>query len=268
MTVSLYAGVAGRPAGVPLVLLHAFPVTSLMWPAQARSLADVAYVITPDQRGFGRSPMYGAGEDRAAPPSLTQVADDLAALLDRLSLESVVLGGVSMGGYVVMEMLRRHPERIRAIALIDTKMEADSGEARAGRLAMAETVLRQDSSWEVVEKVVPNLLGPTTLRERANVPYRVGFMAGSAAPESVAWAQRAMAARPDSTETLRGADVPALVVVGDEDAISPPPMAEAMAQTLPQADLVVVRGAGHLSPIEAPEAVSGALRAFLARLPG
>jgi pimeloyl-ACP methyl ester carboxylesterase len=247
-------------AGAPLVLLHAFPLSSAMWLDQRDGLAGVCRVITPDQRGFGGSPL---GDD---PPSLDVAADDVAELLDRLDLEQVVLGGLSMGGYVAMALLRRHPERISAVVLADTKANADQDAARANRERIAAAVESDDASTVLVDEVLPTLLGSTTVASRPLVSGRVRGLVQAAPPAAVAWAQRAMAARPDSFDALRAFDRPALVIVGAEDVLAPPPDAQAMADALPQSRLVVVPEAGHLTNVETPEAFNAAVGGFLTEL--
>ena len=255
MTVELAYAEAG--GGDPLVLLHAFPLARDVWAAQRADLADVCRVVTPDLRGFGASP--DPGDDT---PSLDAMADDVAALLDRLGLERVALGGLSMGGYVAMAFLRRYADRVSGLVLADTKGSANGDEARANRLRVADAVLSEGAS--AVAPMVDVLLGPTTRGARPEVVERVRGWLGAARPSGVAWAQRAMAGRPDSFDVLRGADVRALVVVGDEDGLTPVADARAMAEALPHADLTVVDGAGHLSSVERPDVVSDALRAWLA----
>lgn len=248
-------------AGRPLVLLHAFPLSSAMWLEQRNGLSGLCRVITPDQRGFGGSPL---GEDQ---PDLDAAADDVAALLDRLDLDRVVLGGLSMGGYVAMAVLRRHPDRVQALLLADTKASADADAARANRERIAAAVESDDASTVLVDEVLPTLLGRTTGERRPLVTGRVRGLVEAAPAPAVAWAQRAMAVRPDSFETLRAFDRPALVVVGEEDVLSPPPDAQAMAEALPQGRLVVVPEAGHLTAVETPEAFNAAVAGFLAELP-
>ena len=248
-------------SGRSLLLLHAFPLSSAMWLEQRELLAPHCRVITPDQRGFGGSPL---GDDA---PSLGECADDVVALLDRLELDSVVLGGLSMGGYVAMELLRRAPERVSALLLADTKMSADAPEARAGRLRTAEAV-EQDGTAALAEAMLPALLGPTSLEHRAAVAGRVRGLVTAAPAAAVAWASRAMAERPDSAQVLRATDVPALVVVGDEDSLSPVAQAQEMVDVLPQGRLVVLPGTGHLTAVEDPEAFAAAVVAFLEGLPG
>ena len=253
---------AYREAGTgrPLVLLHAFPLSSTMWLEQRDGLAAECRVITPDQRGFGGSPL---GDD---PPSLDAAADDVAELLERLDLQQVVLGGLSMGGYVAMALLRRHPERVAALILADTKASADADAGKANRERIAAAVESDESSTVLVDEVLPALLGGTTTSTRPLVSGRVRGLVQAAPAAAVAWAQRAMAGRPDSFDTLRGFDKPALVIVGAEDALSPPPDAEAMVEALPHGRLVVIPEAGHLTAVETPESFNAQVAGFLAEL--
>jgi pimeloyl-ACP methyl ester carboxylesterase len=258
MTVDL----AYREVGVgrPVVLLHAFPLSSAMWLDQREGLSALARVVTPDLRGFGGSPL---GEDD---PSLDACADDLAALLDTLGLDRVVLGGLSMGGYVAMAFLRRRADRVEALLLADTKATGDPEPGRANRLRIADELDRDPSSSVLVDDVLPALLGRATTSGRPLVAGRVRGLVKAAPAGAAAWAQRAMAARPDSLEVLRGTHVPALVLVGDQDELSPVADAQAMADVLPQGQLVVLPEAGHLSAVETPDAFNDAVVGLLNRL--
>jgi len=256
MSVALHLREAG--SGRPLVLLHAFPLSSAMWLEQRNGLSDVARVVTPDLRGFGGSQL----PDEA--PSLDAMADDVVALLDSLSLDRVVLGGLSMGGYVAMALLRRAPERVEALVLADTKASADPTAARENRERIASTVLDEQSPRVLIDDVLPSLVGETTVRERPMVLGRIRALVEGAPPAAVAWAQRAMAARPDSTDTLRGVDVPALVVVGAEDALASAADAQAMVDALPHGRLVTIPRSGHLTAVETPEPFTSAVRELLA----
>lgn len=247
-------------AGQPLVLLHAFPLSSAMWLAQREGLGGVCRVITPDQRGFGGSDLGGDE------PSLDVCADDVAQLLDRLDLDRVVLGGLSMGGYVAMAFLRRHPDRVSGLVLADTKASADPEPARANRERIASAVLADATSTVLVDEVLPALIGSTTATSRPMVVGRVRGLVQAAPAPAVAWAQRAMAERPDSFDTLRAFDRPALVVVGEEDVLSPVADAQAMADALPQGTLAVLPEAGHLTAVETPETFSAEVAGFLAGL--
>lgn len=246
-------------SGRPLLLLHAFPLSSAMWLAQREHLSASARVVTPDLRGFGGSAL---GDDE---PSLDRCADDVAALLDRLGLDKVVLGGLSMGGYVAMALLRHHPDRVEALLLADTKASADPEPARANRLRIADAVLA-DGTGVLLDEVLPKLLGTTSVSSRPHVVGRVRGLVQSAPPAAVAWAQRAMAERPDSFDVLGAADVPALVVVGDEDQLSTAEDAQAMVDALPQGRLAVLPGSGHLTAVEVPDTFNLAVSRFLAEL--
>jgi pimeloyl-ACP methyl ester carboxylesterase len=188
------------------------------------------------------------------------MADDVAAVLDRLDLPQVVLGGLSMGGYVAMAFLRRHAGRVNALLLADTKAGADPEPAKDKRRRIAATLTQDDSAQILVEEVLPALVGETTRREQPLVQGRVRALVEAAPPHAAAWAQRAMADRPDSLDTLRAADMPALVVLGEEDELASRADGEAMVDALPQGRLVMLPGAGHLSAVEAPEAFSTAVR--------
>jgi pimeloyl-ACP methyl ester carboxylesterase len=243
-------------SGTPLVLLHAFPLSRAML-APLAPLLPQARLITPDLRGFGASPL---GTD---PPDLDRMAEDVLALLDALGLERPVLGGVSMGGYVAMALLRLAPDRAGGLVLLDTKAGADAESARAARLATARQVAADGAA--VLAPMLDALLGATTRATRPDVVAAVSGWIAAADPAGVAWAQRAMAARPDSFPTLAASQMPALVVVGDEDQLSPPTEAAAMVAALgDSATLVTVAQAGHLAALEQPTAVAAALTDFLA----
>ena len=251
-------------AGRPLVLLHAFPLNASMWAPQREELASTARVICPDARGFGGSAL----PPDADPPSLDALADDLAAILDARRIEvPVVLGGLSMGGYVAMAFWRRHRARVAALVLADTKASADTEATAANRERIAREVVAAGTSAQLVEEMLPLLLGKTTREQRPHVYGRVKALIETAPPYAVAWAQRAMAARPDSFGDLRAVDVPTLVIVGAEDELSPPAEAQAIAAAIPGAELVTIDGAGHLSAMELPAAFNLALQGFVAGLP-
>ncbi|RFU37069.1 alpha/beta fold hydrolase [Actinomadura logoneensis] len=258
--VQLYARDVG--AGMPLVLLHAFPLSSAMWLAQREALAGRFRVVTPDLRGFGGSVL---GSDV---PSVDAMADDVARMFRTLGVQRAVVGGVSMGGYVAMALCRRHPDVVLGLVLCATRGSADDAGTSAARLAQADRLERDDDVSVLVDELLPHLVGPTTMRQRALVYGRVRGLVQSTPPHAAAWAQRAMAGRPDSFDTLRGVKVPALVMVGGEDALSSEADARAMAEALPNAELLVVPRAGHLVPVEQPDLFNQAVTEFAAALSG
>ena len=238
--------------GTPVVLLHAFPLDALMWDAARPALADECRLITPDQRGFGGTQLAGA-------PDLALAAADVVDLLDTLDLPRVVLGGCSMGGYVTMAVLRAAPERIAGLVLVDTKATEDTDAARENRHAVAARAEAEGVGF-LAESTPANLLGPNP---PAEVVRTVRELVAAQQPDAVAWAQRAMAARPDSTATLRGLDVPALVIRGAEDGVVTAADAALLAELLPRADMVELPGIGHLPPLEAPAEFTAAVSRWL-----
>ena len=227
---------------------------------QHRLLGDEFRLITPDLRGFGTAPL---GNDA---PSIDHYADDVVAELDRHRIDEAVVGGVSIGGYIAMSLLRRHRQRVAAVVLADTKGGPDTSEAAANRHRIADQVLADGSTQVLVDELVPRLVGKTTHERRPHLLAQVTDVVRAASPESVAWAQRAMAARPDSRDVLARTPVPALVLVGAEDVITPEADARAMVEGMADARLVILPGAGHLSPLEAPAEFAAAVRDFLSSL--
>lgn len=234
--------------GLPLVLLHAFPLSGAMFDEVALRMGR--RLIVPDLRGFGASSLPADDE-----PSLDLMADDVADLLDQLGIDKAGFAGLSMGGYVTMAMLRRHPERVAGIVLMDTKASSDTPEAAANRHRMAENVLSIGA--RAVRPMLDSLIGQTTHTDRPEVVRRVAGWLDGVRPEGVAWAQRAMAARPASVETLAQAGVPGAVVVGSEDVLSTVDDAHVMADALGDDTKVhVIPDAGHLTAVETPDVVA------------
>lgn len=245
--------------GPPLLLLHAFPLDHSIWSGQDE-LSDEFRVIAPDQRGFGRS-------DGPPPASIAQLAEDAIALLDALHVtEPAVVCGLSMGGYVAQHVAVRHPDRVRALILADTKLEADAPEARAARGELAAKV-EQLGPEVVATAMIPNLLARS---EAARInPRRPGIEAAilrtirSTPVATITAALAALGARPDMSESLRRVAVPVLLVVGAEDTITPPACMERAKAVLAQPRLFVMPHAGHLAPLEDPATFNAAVRAFL-----
>ncbi len=234
-----------RFSGLPVVLLHAFPLDSRMWDG-----VRVEGLIAPDQRGFGAAPLG------SAPPDLDVAAADVIALLDG---RRVVLGGCSMGGYVAMAVLRAAPSLVAGLVLVDTRAAADSSSARSNRLVAAERAASEGVGW-IPDAMLPSLLGPGA---SPAVVERTRSLILEQDPAAVAWAQRAMAARPDSGSLLRSLGVPTLIVRGAEDSLIPRAEADALAELMPGADVVEIAGAGHLPPLETPLEFSAVVRAWL-----
>jgi pimeloyl-ACP methyl ester carboxylesterase len=245
-------------AGTPLVLLHAFPLDGRMWAPQVEALAGSYQVIVPDLRGFGT-----AREQAVEEAGMDLLADDVARLLDDRGVDRVILGGLSMGGYVALAFVRRHPDRLGGLLLLDTKAGADSEQAWADRRSMAERVLAEGTGF-LPEAMLPRVLGKTSLEERPELVERVTALIREQDARAVAGAQRGMAARRDAADVLAGITVPTLVITGEEDTVTGPEVGRELAAAIPGARFLLVERAGHLSSLERPEVVNEALLDFLA----
>ena len=244
-----------RPRGT-LVLLHAFPLNARMWEPQLTLAVHGWRVIMPHLRGFD-----GGTSD---PPASTvdDYAGDVIDLLDALHVKNAVIGGLSMGGYVAFSILRRAPRYVRGLILADTRSQADTPEGAAGRTRMLQLLAEKGPS-AVVDEMIPKLLGASTRTSRPELGDRVRALGLSNPPEAIAGAIRALMTRPDSSPLLSTIRCPTLIVVGEEDTLTPPALSEEMHRATAGSELVVVPGAGHLSSLEQPDAFNSALAAFL-----
>lgn len=252
MKINLYHEDHGQ--GTPVLFVHGFPLSGAMWEQQVAALAPHYRVIVPDLRGFGKS------EVPAGPYTMETFADDLAALLDTLSIEQVVLAGLSMGGYISFAFLRRHAARLRGLILCDTRATPDTDEARANREVNAQMVESQGAS-AIADKMLPNMLAPTAPPERQ---AQLRSMMTANQPAGIAAALRGMALRGDSTDLLASIAVPTLLIVGSQDVLSPPQeMQQGLQAHIPGSTLVEVPDAGHVANLDNPDAFNTAVLEFL-----
>ena len=248
--------------GPPLLFVHGFPLDHSMWRAQRRHFARSRRVVLPDLRGFGASPPAGDVT------TMQDFADDLAGLLDALGIDApVCLCALSMGGYVAWQFAQRHPERLAGLVLCDTRATADAEEARRARAVTAARALAEGVAF-LAEAMLTQLLSAATRATRPELVQEVRAQMLRASPAGVAAAARGMALRPDVSAWLPLCPVPSLVIVGAEDAISPPAEMRAIAQALPRSTFLEVPNAGHLTPLEQPGPVQHAIEEFLGSLPG
>jgi len=241
--------------GLPLVLLHGYPLDGRLWQHQLADLSTLFRVIVPDLRGFGQS--TGGGDF-----TIESQADDVHALAGALNLGKFVLAGLSMGGYITLAYCRKYPSTLRGVGLIDTRAEGDTPQGRQNRDKAIELVQAQGSK-AIADQMLPKLLAPETLNHRPQLAAVVRQMCENCPPRTIATALAAMRDRMDQTDYLPSLADPTLIIVGDQDVITPPVISDAMHKAIPQSQLVVVRGAGHLSPLEQPQQVNRALRTFL-----
>ena len=247
--------------GPAVVLLHGFPLSGAMWREQLTGVGSIYRLIVPDLRGHGASP---------APDgvyTMDDMADDVIELLDTLSLDApVVVGGLSMGGYVALSLVSRYPSRVRGLMLMDTRAGADSPEAAQKREEMAQAVLAAGNAGPVVESMIPRLFAKMTLEQR---PERVAMLRevmDRSTARGVVGALRGMACRPDRRADLAKIAVPTLVLVGEEDVITPPTEAQALADAISESRLEVIPGSGHMAPFENPGVANPVILRFLESL--
>ncbi|MYW70065.1 alpha/beta fold hydrolase [Streptomyces sp. SID8379] len=247
----------GAGDGVPVVLVHGHPFNRTLWSPQADALAAAGYrVLVPDLRGYGESEVT---EGRVL---LSRFADDVLALLDHVGVERAVVGGVSMGGQIAMEFHLRHPGRTAALVLSDTSAPAETEEGKAFRNRLADRLLAEGMGG-YADEVIDKMLAAYNVTALPKVADDVLGMMRGTDPRGAAAALRGRAERPDYRDSLAAARVPALVVVGADDAYTPVAEAESIAELLPDATLVVIEDAGHLPGAEQPDRFNDALLDFL-----
>ncbi|MBC7820863.1 MAG: alpha/beta fold hydrolase [Planctomycetaceae bacterium] len=249
--------VADVGQGPPILFVHGFPLDHTMWRQQLAEFSRDHRCIAPDLRGFGQSSVT------ADKVSMEQFADDLAALLDALGItEPIVLCGLSMGGYIAWQFVRRHAVRLRALILCDTRAVPDPPEAAAGRLKLADDVVRLGPEL-VANAMLPRLFAPNTSAQRPEWVDELRQVMLATNPHGIAAASRGMAERGDARPLLPAIDCPTLVLVGEHDVISPPAEMRDIATSIPNSVFQIIADAGHMAPLEQPLATNAAIRRFI-----
>jgi 3-oxoadipate enol-lactonase len=263
-------------AGRPVVLIHAFPLNAGMWLPQLNALPAGWRIIAPDLRGFGGSRAaagdsgsVAAAERHAREPnetfgsSMADYASDVLDLMDTLGIGEAVIGGLSMGGYVTFEVFRRAPARVRGVILADTRPQADTEEQRQGRRDM-QALVDEEGPEAVADKMLPKLLADATRRERPDVEVRVRDLIEATPAGAIKGALQALMTRPDSTPLLAEIRCPALIVVGEQDALTPVADSRTMHERIAGSSLTIIPDAGHLSNLDRPDGFNEAVSRFLA----
>lgn len=248
-------------AGEPILLVHGFPLSHEMWMPQRAGLSGRYRVITPDLRG------HGGSDAPHHPITMATYADDMVAIIDHLGIGAVTLAGLSMGGYVVMEMLRRHRDRVRAVMFLSTRMTPDSEVGKRARDDMVR-LAREEGAGAVADKLLPDMLTEQTRAQNPGLTAFVRAIMASASVDGIVAALAALRDRPDSSATLQALDLPTLILAGSEDTVTPPADAEAMHAAVQGSRLETIPYAAHLLNLEQPESVNELLLSFLQPLYG
>lgn len=245
--------------GMPLLLIHGFPLDRSLWRSQIEGLQSAARVVAPDLRGFGQS-----GD---APETMTmdEYAADLKALLDALNVKQAVVCGLSMGGYIALAFLARYPGMLKGLILANTRAGADSEQAREARYANAQKAF-DEGVPAIAEGMLPKMLTEATRANRDSLTAYIRSMMAHQPAKGVAAALRGMAVRPDRTSMLAAINLPTLIITGSADTLIPPGESEAMAKAIPGSKLVVVPDVAHLSNVENPDAFNDAVREFMGKV--
>jgi pimeloyl-ACP methyl ester carboxylesterase len=260
-TIAYFDSSPGDRTSNVVVLIHAFPLGAAMWEGQVKALPQGWRLVAPDLRGFGGSTLPEPDDS----PAIDDYAADVVDLLRALGVSSAVVGGLSMGGYVTLAVLRRASALARAVILADTRAGADSLEGRANRRSMLALVDREGPSG-VARDMLPKLLGKTSFEERDHLEALVRRLIKQQSPAAVRGAILRIMERPDSFATLEAIEVPTLIIAGDEDVLTPVEEAQKMLAAAPGAQLVVLPRTGHLANLEDPDAFNGVVCQFLSRL--
>ncbi len=241
--------------GDPVVFVHGFPHHRKLWAPQLRALSGQYRAIALDLPGFGESDM----PERF---TIETWADGLARFLDAIEIQRAVIAGLSMGGYITLAFWRLHRDRVTALVLADTRAGADTEEGKQKRRETIE-LARREGPTAVARAMLPGMVGKSTREREPSVVATMRAMLESASVDSIVGASEAMMNRPDATASLATIDVPTLIIVGDEDVLTPPKESRAMHTAIADSRLEIIPGAGHVSNVERPAAFNQVLSEFL-----
>lgn len=243
-------------SGDPIVLISGFPLTRAVWDQQAAQLAPHVRVIRPDLRGMGASSVP------EGPYLMETLAGDIAAVLDSLGIDRAAIAGHSMGGYVAMAFCRMYTERVTKLALVCSKLAADTPQVAKARDDLADRAERENSVDAIVDSYVPRLFAPSLLENRSPLIDRARAIARENSVKGLAAMLRGMAQRVDASDIAEELDMPVLIVAGAADQVVSLPEAENVRAAFPRAELRVLGRSGHLPMLEEPAALGDLLVRF------
>lgn len=247
-------------SGPAIVFVHGHPFDRSMWSPQQEAVTAAGWrMLRADLRGYGQSTVL------PGTTYLETFADDVAALLDRLSIPNAVIAGLSMGGQITMAFAERHPGRVRGLVLAATFPQAEDEAGKARRYAVAERIERVGMD-AYVDELLPGMLARQTFATKPEIAAHVEGMMRRTDPRGAAAALRGRAERRGYENTLARLDVPALVVVGEEDGFTTVADGQRMQALMPQAKLIAIPGVGHMPNLEARDLFNAELVAFLERV--
>lgn len=249
--------VLSEGSGDPIVLIHGFPFTRDLWDAQAQRLAQRSRVIRPDLRGMGRSSVPDG------PYLMETLAGDIAAVLDTLSIDRAAIAGHSLGGYVAMAFCRMYTERVTRLALVCSRLAADTAQAAKDRENLADRAERDDRIDAIADSYIPRQFASSLLEKRSPIIDRARAIARQNSAAGAAAMLRGMAQRADAYDIAEELDMPVMIVAGAADQIVGLAEAEEMRRAFPHADLRVLGRSGHLPMLEEPEALNDLLLGFM-----
>ena len=247
-------------SGKPIVLIHAFPLSSGMWESQARLLVENGYrVILPDIPGFGEN------SDGSKRYSIAEMAEQISKLLDYLDISKTIIGGLSMGGYILFNLVRLAPEKLSALIFCDTTYAADTDEKRRSRFELISKIENQGIG-ALVENMLPNLISEYTKQNNPSLAAELKEKFLEVAPEAAINALQSMAERVDNSELLAKIQVPTLLIFGEFDKVTDLENGQKMKQLISRSELAIIKNAGHYSNLEQPEQFNRALLHFCNRI--
>jgi len=248
--------VSGNNESKTILFVHGFPFDHTMWQTQVNEFSKDYKCVSYDIRGLGESP---AGDGQF---TMESFVDDLEIILEELKLNRPILCGLSMGGYISLRAVERIQEKFSAAILCDTRSEADNNEGKLKRAAGIKRINKEGLA-PFVKDFITNCFGDDFKQNRKEALQNIIEKSLQFNPVGVKGGLFAMLSRSDTTTSLGKINIPTLIICGEQDTLTPPPVMKEMFHKINKAEFVEIPKAGHMTPIENPQAVNKAIRDFL-----